>query len=250
MAQYCTGTINQVYNTRGSRPPGVQEVLDTRRQSVCVLPLFALIEFAHDIVLPDEIMNSATISEIRTLAIDITLLHNDLLSYPKEEAEGVPHNLVAACRRGGMTAQEAVDRVAREIRQRLVFLEGALIRAVEMKSGWQCDTVRYIEGVKDVVRANLYWSFHSDRFFSDEQKTRLLTTRLLDVSHVSDFDNGDMVTETDLYSGQQHGLCRLSTDVASPINDTFARAYRTEGLKRVSEELAGRTRFRFGENKV
>lgn len=231
MAQYCAGTVNQVYNARSTRVPSVQEVLDTRRQSVCVLPLFALIEFAHDIALPDEILNSATISEIRTLAIDITLLHNDLLSYPKEEAEGVPHNLVAACRKGGLTAQEAVDRVALEIRQRLVFLEGALIRAVEMGSRWHCNTVRYIEGVKDVVRANLYWSFHSDRFFSDEQKTRLLTTRLVDVSLMSDFDKGDMVIETDLHSGQQHGLCRLSNDVASPTNDAFARACRTEGLK-------------------
>lgn len=231
MAQYCAGTVNQVYNARSTRVPSVQEVLDTRRQSVCVLPLFALIEFAHDIALPDEILNSATISEIRTLAIDITLLHNDLLSYPKEEAEGVPHNLVAACRKGGMTAQEAVDRVALEIRQRLVFLEGALIRAVEMGSRWHCNTVRYIEGVKDVVMANLYWSFHSDRFFSDEQKTRLLTTRLVDVSLMSDFDKEDMVIETDLHSGQQHGLCRLSNDVASPTNDAFARACRTEGLK-------------------
>ncbi|KAM0714539.1 hypothetical protein Q7P37_009835 [Cladosporium fusiforme] len=236
MAQYCAGTVNQVYNARSSRTPSMQDVLDTRRQSVCVVPLFALIEFAHGIVLPDEILDSATISEIRTLAIDITLLHNDLLSYPKEEAEGVPHNVVAACRRGGMTAQEAVDRVALEIRQRLALLEEALVRAVEMKSRWHYDTMRYIEGAKDVVRANLYWSFHSDRFFSDEQKTRLLTTRLVDVSLMVGFDKGDKGTTTDLYSGQQHAQI-----VAPVVQIEFWSAVDSEVMKPpISAGLLGR----------
>ena len=42
--------------------------------------------------------------------------------------------------------------------------------------------MRYVQGVKDVIKANLYWSFHSDRFLSDEQKIRLLTTDMVKVS--------------------------------------------------------------------
>jgi hypothetical protein len=33
------------------------------------------------------------------------MLHNDLLSYQKEELEGVPHNIIAAYRGEGKTAK-------------------------------------------------------------------------------------------------------------------------------------------------
>jgi len=108
--------------------------------------------------------------EIQTLGIDITLLHNDLLSYHKEKTEGVPHNLVAALRSMGMTDQEAVDSIAGEVKRRLLHFDEATTRAIVLETVWHDDIVMYVEGVKNVIKANLYWSFHSDRFFSEEQK--------------------------------------------------------------------------------
>lgn len=182
MKQYCGGTLAQVKQAILPEAPDIEQVLCKRRQSVCVLPLFALVEFAHDIDLPDEIHEENTMHNIRALAIDITLLHNDLLSYHKEELEGVPHNILAAYRGKGMTAQGAVDLIGGEIERRSLLLEQAIGEICNWKTPWRNECMRYIQGIENVIRANLYWSFHSDRFLSDEQKNRLLTTRVLSVS--------------------------------------------------------------------
>jgi hypothetical protein len=182
MKQYCAGTLAQVQQTTLPGLSHANEVLLRRRQSVCVLPLFALIEFAHDINLPDEIYEKSAMEEIRALGIDTTVLHNDLISYHKEESEGVPHNIIAAYRESGKTAQEAVDLVGADIERRSSLLERAIEEVSSWDSPWQNESMRYVQGVRDVIRANLYWSFHSDRFLSDEQKIRLLTTDMVEVS--------------------------------------------------------------------
>lgn len=182
MKQYCAGTLAQVQQTTLPDLSHVDEVLLRRRQSVCVLPLFALVEFAHDIDLPDEVYDEGPIRDIQALGIDITMLHNDLLSYHKEELEGVPHNIIAAYRGDGRTAQEAVDLVGADIERRSLLLEQAVEKVSSWRTPWQRESMRYVQGVKDVIKANLYWSFHSDRFLSDEQKIRLLTTDMVEVS--------------------------------------------------------------------
>ena len=182
MKQYCAGTLAQVQQTTLPDLSHVDEVLLRRRQSVCVLPLFALVEFAHDIDLPDEVYHEGPIRDIQALGIDITMLHNDLLSYHKEELEGVPHNIIAAYRGDGWTAQKAVDLVGANIERRFLLLEQAVEKVSSWETPWQRESMRYVQGIKDVIKANLYWSFHSDRFLSDEQKIRLLTTDMVEVS--------------------------------------------------------------------
>jgi len=182
MKQYCEGTLAQVQQVTLHDLPHAEDVFLRRGQSVCVLPLFALVEFAHGIDVPDEVYNTDDMRDIRALGIDITVLHNDLISYHKEELEGVPHNIIAAYREAGNTAQEAVDLVGRDMKRRFSLLERAIERVSSWDSPWQCESMRYVQGVKDVVKANLYWSFHSDRFLSDKQKIRLLTTRMIEVS--------------------------------------------------------------------
>jgi hypothetical protein len=123
------------------------------------------------------------------------VLHNDLISYHKEESEGVPHNIIAAYRESGKTAQEAVDLVGTDIKRQSWLLE----RAIEEVSSWECpwqnESMRYVQGVRDVIKANLYWSFHSDRFLSDEQKVRLLTTDMIEVpGSSSHLCNAELVT--------------------------------------------------------
>jgi hypothetical protein len=181
MKQYCHGALSQVQQTALSEAPEIEEVLSRRRQSVCVLSLFALVELAHGIGLPDEFHDNPTIKDIQAHAVDITLLHNDLLSYHKEELEGVPHNILAAFIHSGMAAQEAVNIISAAIDQSLLRLEQAIEEVSDWKAPWQEDSMRYIQGIMDVIKANLYWSFYSDRFFSEDQKTRLMTTRMLDI---------------------------------------------------------------------
>lgn len=182
MKQYCAGTLAQVQQATLLDLKHSDEVLLRRRQSVCVLPLFALVEFAHDIDLPDEVHDRDDMRDIRTLGVDIIVLHNDLISYHKKELEGVPHNMIAAYRESGKTAQEAVDLVGSDIERRSLLLERAIEQVSRWESPWQRETMRYVQGVQDVIKANLYWSLHSGRFLTDEQKIRLFTTDMVEVS--------------------------------------------------------------------
>jgi hypothetical protein len=196
MEQYGVGALTQVQQMTLSETPGIEEVLSQRRQSVCVLSLFALVEFAHDIDLPDEFHNHPTIQYIQALAVDITLLHNDLLSYHKEQSEDVPHNVLAAFIESGVAAQEAVDLIGAAIDRRLLNLEQAIEKMANWKMPWQNQCIRYLQGIRDVIKANLYWSFHSDRFLSEDQKTRLMTTGMLDIPTPWTYaDSGDLTHE-------------------------------------------------------
>lgn len=182
MRQYCAGTLAQVQQVQTAHAASFQEVLTQRRQSVCVAPLFALVELGHKIDLPNDAFDDPHIRRLEILAIEITLLHNDLLSYCKEEEEGVPHNAVMACRMQGMGVQEAVDFLGQEVSHRMESFENATCQLKKSGHGHLGEMMRYVQGVADVVKANLYWSFKSDRFLSPQQKFRLRTAGTLEVA--------------------------------------------------------------------
>ena len=181
MRQYCTGALAQVRQTYLPQAPSIEDVLNQRRQSVCVASLFALVEFGHKIGLPDHVFETDLLLKVQSLGIDITLLHNDLLSYYKEEAEEVPHNIIAACRRRGMGAQEAFTFVGEEVERRLQDLNKLTVEIAEGYGPSHGELMRYVQGIKDVIKANLFWSFKSDRFLSGEQKSQLAREGTLEV---------------------------------------------------------------------
>jgi hypothetical protein len=185
MRDYCQGALAQVRQVRQvdtGRSLGFAKVLEQRRHSVCVGTLFALVELGHQIDLPDYVFEYDEVRRAELLGIEITLLHNDLLSYCKEEAERVPHNTVIACRLEGMGAQDAVSFVAKEAARRMGDLETAVSQLTNKGCSYQSELLRYLQGIIDVIKANLYWSLESGRFFSDAQKLQLQTCRTLDVS--------------------------------------------------------------------
>jgi hypothetical protein len=185
MRDYCHGTLAQVRQVRqveAGRSLGFAEVLEQRRHSVCVGTLFALVELGHQIDLPDYAFEDDEVRRMELLGVEITLLHNDLLSYCKEEAERVPHNTVIACRLEGMGAQEAVSFVAKEASRRMEDLETTVSQLANKRCSYQNELNRYLRGVMNVIKANLYWSFESERFFSAAQKLQLKTNGTLDVS--------------------------------------------------------------------
>ena len=181
MRQYISGTIAQVQRVQIAGNLDFDQVLMQRRQSVCVSPLFALVELGHSLNVEETVFQDATLEQLQTLGIEITLLHNDLLSYIKEEMEGVPHNAVAACRVHGMTAQEALHHVGAEANRRLKDLE-TIANTLNGNTRYTKDTLDYIQGIKDVVKANLYWSLESDRFFTQKQKHMLLKEGTIDIA--------------------------------------------------------------------
>lgn len=177
MMDYCAGTLDQVqYAATLHNGYCLEQMLAMRRKSVCVAALFALVQFGQQILLPDFVQEHPVVKEIETIGIDLTLMHNDILSYDKEDAEGVPHNLVAVCRMQGMSAQEAVDRVAELIDRRHEKLEEAMNSIPTWDEATDLQLALYTEGIRDVVKANLYWSFRTARFLTQEQKDAIMTS--------------------------------------------------------------------------
>lgn len=179
MTSYCSGALEHVSRESHAAIPSIHEQLVIRRRSSGVTPLFALIEYAHRLDLPDKVFEHSSLKEIERIGTDIVLLQNDMLSYCKEEAEGVNHNLVAICRLNGMPAQKAFDHINTLLRD--CYRDWHLALAILPQWGEKIDSqvYSYIRGVQDVVLANLNWSFKSRRYLGEShdvvRQTRQIT---------------------------------------------------------------------------
>ncbi|KAB8236095.1 terpene synthase family protein [Aspergillus alliaceus] len=167
MRDYCSGAIEQVHNCSRDEYPTLDEMLALRRRSSGVLPLFALVEYAHKLDIPDSVFKTRSVQEIERIGIDLVLLQNDILSYCKEEKEGVAHNMIAICRRAGMPAQMAFDHIGDMLLTRYRDWYLALADLPSWGEGIDSEVQQYIRGVQNVVRANLHWSFRSGRYFGE-----------------------------------------------------------------------------------
>lgn len=86
------------------------------------------------------------------------------------------HNLVAACRNQGMSAQEAFDYLGEMLEARLTNFEELAASLPRWDNATAASVDDYVEGVRNSVRANLYWSLRTDRYFGaateEVKKTR------------------------------------------------------------------------------
>lgn len=191
MRDYCSGVLKQICLVQSNTVPDLEKILSLRRQAVCVRTLYVLVELAHRIDLPDHVVANERISEIETIGIDLTLMHNDIISYRKEEAEGVSHNLVAVCRMNGLSAQDAIDQVGHLIRMR----HDSFNKAVQCLPQWDAaidlEVSRYVAAIRNVVKANLYWSFQSHRFLNQTEKQQFRESYQLTVLRNPHYLNSD-----------------------------------------------------------
>jgi hypothetical protein len=73
------------------------------------------------------------------------------------KAELVPHNMVAASRMSGKSPQEAFDHIGNMLNSRYARWELAVKNIPSWGEGLDHQVANYIQGVADVVRANLHW---------------------------------------------------------------------------------------------
>jgi hypothetical protein len=85
MQDYCHGALQQVQDCSTSKSRDLEELLAVRRSSISALPLYALVEFGHQLDVPKQVFEHSSIQQIRALGLDIILIQNDVLSYQKEE---------------------------------------------------------------------------------------------------------------------------------------------------------------------
>ncbi|KAJ2990133.1 hypothetical protein NUW58_g3108 [Xylaria curta] len=168
MSDYCSGALIQVQDFATHKTHTPEETFKTRQLSAGASPIFALVEYAHALRIPDYVFEHPAIREIEVLCVDFVLIINDALSYKKEESEAVPHNLVAAARMSGLGAQEAFDYIGSMLTSRFERWEKAVSEVPDWGEDVNSHVEKYIQGVADIARANLNWSFESGRYLGKD----------------------------------------------------------------------------------
>ena len=84
MTDYADAVLRQVKHCSENEVEKIEDMIVTRRDSIAVRVLHVLMEYAHELSLPDEVFEDLLIKEIQTLGVDWVLIHNDLLSYCRE----------------------------------------------------------------------------------------------------------------------------------------------------------------------
>jgi hypothetical protein len=96
----------------------------------------------------------------RNQSLDLLLTwpsQNDILSYAKEQSEGVPHNLIAVLRAKGVLTQRAFDMAGEMLKQ--CYREWFLARAELPSFGEAVDreVEKYVLAIQRVMLASLHW---------------------------------------------------------------------------------------------
>ncbi|KAF4984010.1 hypothetical protein FZEAL_715 [Fusarium zealandicum] len=178
MEDYADGVARHVDHFSLDRVPEVQEMLETRQLSAGVTPLYHLVEYAHGLELPDEVFEDPTIQTLERLGVDFVA--NDILSYRKEENDACPFSMVAACRMTGQSPQQAFNTVGGLLEERYQDWNDSIRRLPSWGPDIDDQVRQYIEGIQNVVQANISWSFRSHRYFGD-QASKVRQTSKIDV---------------------------------------------------------------------
>lgn len=71
MEAYSSGVLVHVSNSTSHFVPDLAEMVLTRRNSAGVSPLYHLVEYGHDLRVPEAAFASPPIQELETLGIDM-----------------------------------------------------------------------------------------------------------------------------------------------------------------------------------
>lgn len=173
--------------------PDPETYVRIRRNDVAMYPTIHISEFVGGVALPEEVHGHPVLAGMREACCLQVALANDVLSYPKEVIrDRCPYNLVAV-----VAEHERVplEEAALAVMDRV---NACLHRFLELERrlpAWDPDTDRdvrtYVQGMKDLMAGNWYWSFESTRYSSADSPFVELrtTTRLL-----GDKSRGHLVT--------------------------------------------------------
>ncbi|KAJ0420838.1 pentalenene synthase [Aspergillus carlsbadensis] len=168
MQAFCKGLVGQVGVRVAVSTRELDPYLAFRRQSIGVVPCIVLAEYFHNLCLPDEFFQHPSVTTIMDLAAEITVLHNDVLSYHKEFEMGAIHNIVIIFRERGLTQQEAYGEVDKLIQKRLRDWHLAMHQLPFYGEELDIQVQKFIQACQEVAVGNLHWSFATERYFGKE----------------------------------------------------------------------------------
>ncbi|KAF4618910.1 hypothetical protein D9613_010112 [Agrocybe pediades] len=146
--------------------PDLESYIELRRDTSGCKPCWALIEYANNLDIPDEVMEHETIRALGEATNDLVTWSNDIFSYNVEQSKGDTHNMIpVVMNQEGIDLQSAVDFVGNMCKQ-------SIDRFIEERSrlpSWGPEIDRqvdiYVNGLADWIVGSLHWSFESERYF-------------------------------------------------------------------------------------
>ncbi|RYC65905.1 hypothetical protein CHU98_g342 [Xylaria longipes] len=161
----------------------IPDYMQTRRESIGSYCLFVVVEWAHGIKLTQDIMDHPSISTCERAAADLTWLVNDVLSYKKDLAFGVEHNIICLLMRQGCSEQEAMDKTGEIMDQCQKDWDDAVANLPSWGEETDKEVQSYLGACRDVARANLWWSFRSGRYLNAEEAVLARTQKTLTLTN-------------------------------------------------------------------
>lgn len=147
--------------------PDLESYIDCRRDTSACKPCWALIEYLHDVDLPDYVAEHPIIEALGQATNDMVSWSNDIYSYNNEQGRGDgAHNLVyVLIHHHGHTVQSAVDHAGKMWRD---TMEKFIADEQRLPSwGPVVDDMvqKYVSGLRDWSVGSLHWSFRTHRYF-------------------------------------------------------------------------------------
>ncbi|RAK94265.1 terpene synthase metal binding domain protein [Aspergillus costaricaensis CBS 115574] len=184
MQDYSEACIQQVImqsRFQGSETLSVDEFIAMRRGSIATTPLFALFEYAYGLNIPDEVFECSSIKELERVSTEVTVIQNDIVSYRKEQLLDENSNLIKIYLRDGFSVQAAFDEAGKLLATCYRDWYLALADLPSWGEDVDAQVQTYIEGLQNVVLANIHWSFRAERYWKSNaeiQKDRTIEVRL------------------------------------------------------------------------
>ncbi|KAG6993738.1 hypothetical protein G7Y79_00051g086580 [Physcia stellaris] len=186
---YVDGVLCQVEVVASANQISEEEYMAMRRRSIGAAPCFVFIEYFYGFELPDEVLQHPSIQQLEKLTKEFIIIHNDAVSFPKELALGTDQNLVAFYGRRGLAPQEVYDKLDIMLKARCRQWYLAWADVPQWGETIDQHVQKYIHGLQDLARGNLYWSFRGTRYFG-EKTDHVRRTRAITVSSEDLLKNG------------------------------------------------------------
>ncbi|MEU5691849.1 hypothetical protein [Actinosynnema sp. NPDC020468] len=169
---YLTGYVDEAAGRDGAEVVDSRRYLAIRRRTIGVLPTVDMAERTSHCEVPARVYETAVMSAMLQIAIDVNVLFNDIASLEKELAVGDPNNLVLILmRERDWTRERSIAHMQNEVRTRVdqfLLLETVLpglYDALDLDAAERDRTDRFrTDGLRTVIRGSQDWHGSSGRY--------------------------------------------------------------------------------------
>ncbi|KAF8635373.1 hypothetical protein AX15_000378 [Amanita polypyramis BW_CC] len=159
--------------------PDLESYIALRRDTSGCKPCWALIEYANNLHLPDEVMDHPIVRSLGEATNDVVTWSNDIFSYNVEQSKGDTHNMISVVmKERGLDLQSAVDFVGDMCKQSIDRFNKERAELPCWGPDVDQEVTIYVQGLADWIVGSLHWSFETERYFGkngrEAKKTRVV----------------------------------------------------------------------------